>query len=74
MDGASRTGEARARGSRSSRTPKAPATVLLVGGGHAHVQVLRRFAMEPVPGARLVVVLDRPVAVYSGMVPGLVAG
>ena len=49
-------------------------TVVLVGGGHAHVQVLRRWAMDPPPDVRLVVVLDRPVAVYSGMVPGFVAG
>lgn len=49
-------------------------TVALIGGGHAHVQVLKRWAMDPPPGARLVVVLDRPVAVYSGMVPGFVAG
>lgn len=47
---------------------------MLVGGGHAHVQVLRRWAMDPPPGARLLVVLDQPTAVYSGMVPGLVAG
>ena len=30
--------------------------------------------MTPVPGARLTLVVDRPVAVYSGMVPGFVAG
>jgi selenide,water dikinase len=48
--------------------------VVLVGGGHAHVQVLRRFEMEPLDNARLTVVLDVPVAVYSGMVPGFVAG
>jgi selenide,water dikinase len=48
--------------------------VVLVGGGHAHVQVLRRFAMERLPGAQLTVVVDIPVAVYSGMVPGFVAG
>jgi selenide,water dikinase len=48
--------------------------MVLVGGGHAHVQLLRRFAMAPLPGARLVLVVDRPVAVYSGMVPGFVAG
>lgn len=38
------------------------------------MQVLRRWAMEPPPDVRLLVVLDRPVAVYSGMVPGFVAG
>lgn len=54
-------------------TPEAR-TVVLVGGGHAHVQVLRRWAMDPPANARLLVVLDRPVAVYSGMVPGFVAG
>jgi selenide,water dikinase len=48
--------------------------LVLVGGGHAHVQVLRRWRMQPLAGARLTVVLDRPEAVYSGMVPGFVAG
>ncbi len=48
--------------------------LVLVGGGHAHIQVLKRWAMAPVPGARLTLVVDRPVAVYSGMVPGFVAG
>ena len=48
--------------------------LVLVGGGHTHVQVLRAWAMRPVPGVRLTVVVDRPEAVYSGMVPGFVAG
>jgi selenide,water dikinase len=48
--------------------------LILVGGGHAHVQVLRRWAMAPVPGVHLTVVVDHPTAVYSGMVPGFVAG
>lgn len=48
--------------------------VVLVGGGHAHVQVLKRWAMKPPRGARLTVVVDRAEAVYSGMVPGFVAG
>ncbi|MEM9556750.1 MAG: selenide, water dikinase SelD [Acidobacteriota bacterium] len=51
-----------------------PREVILVGGGHAHVQVLKALAMRPLPDARLTVVVDRPVAVYSGMVPGYVAG
>ncbi len=50
------------------------AELVLVGGGHAHVQVLRRWMMDPLPGVRVTVVVDRPEAVYSGMVPGLVAG
>jgi selenide,water dikinase len=48
--------------------------LVLVGGGHAHVQVLEGWAADPPPGVRLRVVVDRPVAVYSGMVPGVVAG
>lgn len=50
------------------------ADLVLVGGGHAHVQVIRRWMMNPLPEVRLTVVLDRPEALYSGMVPGIVAG
>jgi selenide, water dikinase len=58
-----------------SGTPaRVGADLVLVGGGHAHVQVLRRWMMSPLPDVRLTVVLDRPEAVYSGMVPGFVAG
>jgi selenide,water dikinase len=48
--------------------------LILVGGGHAHIQVLKNFAMRPPPGVRVTLVVDTPVAVYSGMVPGFVAG
>jgi len=48
--------------------------LVLVGGGHSHVDGLRVWAREPVPRVRLSVVTDTPRAVYSGMVPGLVAG
>ncbi|MEO8304705.1 MAG: FAD-dependent oxidoreductase [Betaproteobacteria bacterium] len=51
-----------------------PHHVVLVGGGHSHVEVLRRWARVPPPGARLTVVADRARSVYSGMVPGFVAG
>jgi selenide,water dikinase len=47
---------------------------VLVGGGHAHVQVLRRLGLRPIPGTRVCAVLDRAEAVYSGMVPGFAAG
>jgi len=48
--------------------------IVLVGAGHAHVQVLRRWADSPVRGADVVLVVDRDHAVYSGMVPGFLAG
>lgn len=51
-----------------------PREVVLVGGGHAHIHVLEGFAADPPPDARLTVVADTPIAVYSGMVPGFVAG
>lgn len=48
--------------------------LLLVGGGHAHAIVLRRFAMRPLPGARLTLVDPNPTTIYSGMLPGHIAG
>jgi selenide,water dikinase len=48
--------------------------LLLVGGGHAHLGLLRSLAMRPIPGLRVTLVADEPAPVYSGMVPGLVAG
>jgi pyridine nucleotide-disulfide oxidoreductase family protein len=48
--------------------------ILLIGGGHAHVEVLRRFAISPDPGVSLTLVSPYAAMGYSGMVPGLVAG
>ncbi len=48
--------------------------VALVGGGHAHVEVLRRFAMRPLQGVRLTVISPQYRTPYSGMLPGTVAG
>ena len=57
----------------ASTKPLALPHLVLVGGGHTHVQVLKRHRERPF-AARVSIVLDQPESVYSGMVPGFVAG
>jgi pyridine nucleotide-disulfide oxidoreductase family protein len=48
--------------------------LLLLGGGHAHVQALDALAREPLAGVQATLVTPSARQVYSGMVPGCVAG
>lgn len=48
--------------------------LLLVGGGHSHLAVLRRLAMRPVPGLSTTLVSRDIVTPYSGSLPGFLAG
>lgn len=56
--------------------PTAPVEtdIVLLGAGHAHVEVLRAFAMKPEPGVRLTLIGREPATPYSGMLPGLIRG
>ena len=48
--------------------------LLLAGGGHAQVEVLRRLARRPLPGWRVTLLTRERMSPYSGMLPGVAAG
>lgn len=48
--------------------------LVLLGAGHAHVHMLATLTERPLPGVEVTLVAPYPRQLYSGMVPGFVAG
>ena len=50
--------------------------LILAGGGHSHALLLKRWAMHPKrrPNRCILLINRHSTALYSGMVPGLIAG
>ena len=48
--------------------------LVLLGGGHAHIEVLRDLAEKPGERVSCTLVTPYPRLIYTGMVPGVVAG
>ena len=49
-------------------------TLVLIGGGHAHIEVLRQLSINPAPDLDVALFDPSPSVWYSGMLPGVIAG
>ena len=48
--------------------------LVLIGGGHANVQVLRKLCMNEYKGLHVILINDSYSSIYSGMTPGYIQG
>lgn len=48
--------------------------LVLIGGGHAHLSVLEKFARQPPDGVQCILITPNRYQNYSGMLPGWISG
>lgn len=58
----------------SPSTPSQPAELVLVGGGHSHLVVIKQLGQQPLPGVKVTLISKHLHTPYSGMLPGVIAG
>lgn len=49
-------------------------SIVLLGGGHSHIEVIRQLAINPLANVEVTLISDDQHTPYSGMLPGLIAG
>lgn len=54
--------------------PEGKIDIVLLGGGHSHVEVIRQFGEQTPDGVRLTIIARDVHTPYSGMVPGYLSG
>lgn len=59
---------------RVTSSPDRPRSVVLLGAGHTHLHVLKHWQEQTLPDVTLTCISDYPVAAYSGMLTGVLAG